>query len=344
MSDFESRVHEALGTGAERAPHPVGLADGARRRLRRRRVVTSAVVATVVALAAVPVGIALLGDDAPSRHGDDLVATDLPSIPDGWQWVSWHDVQVAVPGEWDSGSISQWCVSGDDGDGVVDNGEGVSTMVACSPAVGYGVRFFPGVAKEPLVDHRGVAKRLPLGGNTVDVVAPDQETLDTIVGTARVFAEADSRGCAATFDAAGVMGGDDFVPLPAAGPVNVCHYTGTVADAGTTYDLSASATLSEEDSARLLEAISLAPESSSASCESGPNGEEPPPYALAVEVRTSDGRVAASTFVSCEGSPLRTADGAFDGIKLWLGAGGSDGQVSSGESEAVGGGEPSAQP
>lgn len=336
MSDFEGRVREALGTGAEHAPHPVGLADGARRRLRRRRVVTATVLATAAVLTAVPVGIALLGDDG-SRSGgreDNVVATELPEIPDGWKWVAWHDAQVAVPGAWDGGAISQWCVSGDQDGGVVDNGEGVSTMVACSPAIGYGVRFVAGVAREPLVDHRGVAERLALGGNTVDVVAPDQETLDAIVASAHEFEGSDSRGCTATFDAAGVMGGGGYEPLPDGGVVSVCSYTGTVADDGTTYDLSGSGTLSEAESARLLQGIADAPAGGSASCSSGPNGEEPIPYAMAVEVRTAAGRVAAATIESCGGSRLRTADGEFDGADLWL---------SVGWSEASGGGPAEAE-
>ena len=56
MSDFETRVREALTNGADGAPSPVGLAESARERMRRRRRNTSGVVAAAFLVAAIPVG------------------------------------------------------------------------------------------------------------------------------------------------------------------------------------------------------------------------------------------------------------------------------------------------
>ncbi len=333
MSDFESRVRNALGAGAERAPAAVGLAEGARSRLRRRRRTTGAVAATAVVLAGVPLGIALLGggDSAPDGRDDVTAADELPTVPGGWRWESWRDVQVAVPGEWTEGAASQYCISPTPGVGVVDRGDGISTMVACEHAVGPGVVFREGLAKHPL-DAEGVAERLTFGENTVDVIAADQETLDAIVTSAHRFETADSRGCAPAFDADTVMSDEgEYVALPGSGVVSVCEYTGLVEGDRTTYTLNESRTLSEKASGALLAAIAAAPEGSSGECTSGPNGEEPEPWARAVEVRTEDGRVAATTAASCQGTPLRTGEGEFDGAELMLATTDGGDSVSSSE-------------
>jgi hypothetical protein len=331
MSDFENRVRASLRHGAAGAPSAVGLAESARGRWQRRRRTTGAVVVTAIVLVAVPLGVVLLGGDDPDRGGDDVVAAPLPSIPDGWRWESWRNVQVAVPGAWDTGTASQYCVGGESPHGVVDRGDGVSTMVACPHAAGPGVIFREGIAEQPL-DGAGVSERLTFGGNTVDVVAPDQATLDAIVASAHEFTGADSRGCSAGFDADRVMSpSGEYAELPDAGVLEVCSYTGLVGDDGTTYTLQASTTLSEEASAILRTAIAQAPSGSSASCSSGPDGEEPLPWAVAIEVRTAEGRVAATTAASCEGVVLRTAEGEFDGAELMLGMGETSGSVSSPE-------------
>ena len=62
MNDFESRLTEALSSGAEQAPDVDGLAAGARRRSRTRRRTRVAVgIGVVVAALVVPVGVLALG-------------------------------------------------------------------------------------------------------------------------------------------------------------------------------------------------------------------------------------------------------------------------------------------
>ena len=84
MNDFESRLGEALASGAERAPGAEGLADLARGRAGRRRRTTLSVVAAAVAVAvAVPVGALALRDDAPGAGfaGD---ANGTGPVAGGW--------------------------------------------------------------------------------------------------------------------------------------------------------------------------------------------------------------------------------------------------------------------
>jgi hypothetical protein len=294
MTDFESRVRETLKAGSEGAPPPVGLAEGARQRWRKRRRTTAAVAATAVVLAAVPIGIVVLGDDGSRSDKDDVEASDLPNIPDGWRWESWRDVQIAVPGDWEPGNASQWCVGDAPAAGTVDRGEGVSTVVACSPGVSSSVVFREGIAKHPLIDIKGVGKRLTFDGNTVDVVAPDQETLDAIVASANQFDDADSRGCAPAIQ--------DLTRSPSAkaeGRLTVCRYTSNT-DA---YVLAESRELSDEVSATwwaVLDAVPPVTESGNACDFAG--GE-------AFLVSSSDGLVAFIEQDGCGGGYVKTADG-----------------------------------
>jgi hypothetical protein len=80
MSDFERRISESLHSGAESAPDALGLAEGARRRLRtrRRRLTTVGAVVAVVAVG-VPVGLLSSNDDRPGGGEDDQAASALDS-------------------------------------------------------------------------------------------------------------------------------------------------------------------------------------------------------------------------------------------------------------------------
>jgi len=295
MSDFETRVRETLKTGSEGAPPAVGLAEAARRRWRKRRRTTAAVAATAVVIAAVPLGIAILGDGSSPGKKDNVVAANLPEVPDGWRWESWRDIQVAVPGHWENGAASQWCVSSDSNVGFVDRGEGVSTLVACSPGLSSSVSFREGIAKHPLIDIQGVGQRLTFDENTVDIVAPDQETLDEIVASAHQFEEADSRGCApAIQDLANPLWGE------AAGSLTVCRYTGS----GDAYDLAESRDLTDQESADWLAALAMAHEVS----ESG-NACDPGSGSEAMLVSSADGLVAFLEYDACGGGYVETADG-----------------------------------
>ena len=294
MSDFENRVRETLRTGSDGAPPAVGLAEEARRRWRKRRRTTAVVAATAIVLAAVPVGIAVLRDgSSPSKKDDNVVADNLPEIPDGWRWESWHDVQIAVPGHWRNGAASQWCTSSHSDPGFVDRGEGVSTLVACAPGLASSVTFREGIAKHPLIDIQGVGERLTFDGNTVDVVAPDQETLDAIVATANQFEQADSRGCApAVQDLGESLSGETT------GALTVCRYTSS----GDAYVLAESRDLTEEESADWLARLDAAPSVSESSNACDPGGE-------AILVSSPDGAIAFIEQDNCGGGYVKTADG-----------------------------------
>lgn len=296
MSDFENRVRETLRTGSDGAPPAVGLAEEARRRWRQRRRTTVVVAATAVVLAAVPVGIAVLGDgSSPSKQDGNVVASNLPEIPDGWRWESWHDIQIAVPGHWKNGAASQWCTSSDSNAGFVDRGEGFSTQVACLPGLSSSVTFRDGIAKHPLIDFQGVGKRLTMDGNTVDVVAPDQETLDTIVASAHRFDERDSRGCLpAIRDLSESLSGETT------GALTVCRYT-YAADRDR-YVLAESRDLTAEESADWLARLDAAPAVSEFGNACDPGGE-------AILVSSSDGAIAFIEQDACGGGYVKTADG-----------------------------------
>lgn len=294
MSDFEGRVRDALGAGADEAPAAVGLAEGARRRLRRRRVVTSAVAATAVVLAAVPVGLALVGSDDDGGPGrDDVeVADGLPEVPDGWRWESFRDVQVAVPGTWTGGNITQWCSDPSEETGRVDRGEGVSTLMLCEPEHGYGV-VLRAEAGEPLTSTRGPSERVALGGAVIDVIAPDEATLQEIVGSAHVFEEVDSRGCRATVAEVG----EGMLTGSPSGALTVCRY-----GVGSSYELQESRVLPDPAAADWLAALESTGEPAplSEDCEMG---------AEAMLVSTADGPVAWLEYDACGGGYALTRDG-----------------------------------
>jgi hypothetical protein len=90
MSDFERRLSEALGDGAEGAPEAHGLAEAARRRLRnRRRRLTT--VGAVVAVVAVAVPVAVLGSDdgRSGRNEGDRVTSVLENQRVSCGGTSW---------------------------------------------------------------------------------------------------------------------------------------------------------------------------------------------------------------------------------------------------------------
>lgn len=60
-----------------------------------------------------------------------------PSLPDGWRWESYRDVEVGVPANWGWGSgaqrLSQWCTIKEHSQPIVGR-PGASTMVGCPAA------------------------------------------------------------------------------------------------------------------------------------------------------------------------------------------------------------------
>lgn len=96
MSDLETRISAALSAGVAAPPSTVGLADGARQRLRRRRRTRAAVgAALAVLLVGVPVG--LVARDSSSSTGEVVVDG---AVVDGWRTVTYDGVSVDVPDAW----------------------------------------------------------------------------------------------------------------------------------------------------------------------------------------------------------------------------------------------------
>ena len=258
MSDFERRLREALDSAGSEGPDPHGFADDARRRLRGRRRVRAvgAGLGVALAVALVPIGLTVLGDGDRGGDAPGVVASgDSGPIPSDWTWQSWRDFEIAVPADWVNGAASQWCV-GSRPPGIVDRGEGVSTMVACTPSLSSSVSFRAGTPEQPLPEHQGWAEQLTYDGYYVDVVAKSPEMLKTMVDSARRFEAQDSRGCVP-----GVYANTDFSLDPdPGGDLTVCRYAANqnrAAEPG--YWLAESVTLGDDESEAVREAIADAP-------------------------------------------------------------------------------------
>lgn len=260
MSDFEDDVRRALAGHADDAPADAsGLAQGARaRRRNRRRAVGGAVVAAAL-VAAIPVGLTLVNnDDSDGQRVADGPSTgesqsgeptdDVTSAPDGWRWESWRNVEVMVPQQWRDGSAYDLCIPGHPSpppgnvarDGYLADFEpDEATQAICAQ----GVTFLAGDPTEPITVAEGsVGDRVQVGGNTVDVVAADQETLDQIVESAHEIEETDSLGCAPQIEQGKGNYGE------AEGDVVVCEYVvGGYGSDRSTPVLDSSATLKERD-------------------------------------------------------------------------------------------------
>ncbi len=319
MTDFETLVRESLVDASAGAPRAEGLAEAAGRRLalRRRRRTTGAVAAVVLVALAVPLAVSLTrggGDDGPPPP----IATETPGVlvPDGWRVETWRDLEVQVPESWKYGTLDQWCVGDSEPtSALVDRPEGAQTLVLCAPMNGYGLSFQdPKTRIDGAFPRGGVSRYSPvpgqeqqypegswlgyevLGSGGVLVVAPDRETAEQILDSARTVEGLDSNGCAPRADA--------MVAVSAPGGIffAVCRY-------GADGWLQQSERLSSADSARALEALTSAP----VATDTKPCSDD----------RTDSGDVALVLF-SGEGRVIRVSwggcprdAGIFEGGKHW---------------------------
>lgn len=205
MTDLETRLTDGLTGTAERAPHPVDLAAGARERLRLRRRTTAAAVAAALAVAAIPVGLTLVGGP-----GDRSTVSDAP---DGWRTETWRDLSVSVPPEWENLGGQDWCLDRDDRD---ESRPQVSRptrggSVTCTPQFGYGAHFSaPSTGELPPGTEGAVQQyhgdqRYPDGAwiaylstrhAAVWIVTDDAVTTRRVLDTLDPVAEVDANGCA----------------------------------------------------------------------------------------------------------------------------------------------------
>jgi hypothetical protein len=232
MSDLEQRLTDALTEGAQGAPSAAGLAAAARSRARARRRNRLVGAAAVVALAiAVPTAVWATHDSDPDRRNPSRVANDPDAVGQdirgGYHYESWHDVTIEVPNTWVHGPLNQWCV--DDGqpdEPRVDRPGGAQTLVLCSPATGYGVRFQTIDNTDdfqwPLVRQSGdtwpadayVGAR-GLGGVLVEVALPDLVLAQQILDSAQHNDRLDPHGCPVDAGTDPVVPGDTMT---------VCRY------------------------------------------------------------------------------------------------------------------------
>ena len=150
-----------------------------------------------------------------------------PDVRGGFHYESWHDVTIEVPDTWVYGTLNQWCA--DDGlpdEPMVERPGGVQTLVLCTPASGYGVRFQTVDNTDdfqwPLVKQSGdtwpadayVGAR-GLGGVLVEVALPDLALAQEILDSAQHNESLDPNGCPVDCSSDPVVPGDTMT---------VCRY------------------------------------------------------------------------------------------------------------------------
>ena len=150
-------------------------------------------------------------DSGSERRDPDQVANDPdavgPDVRGGYHFESWHDVTIEVPDTWVYGALNQWCANdGLPDEPILERPGGVQTLMLCTPASGYGVRFQDIDNTDdfqwPLVKQSGdtwpadayVGAR-GLGGVLVEVALPDLALAQEILDSAQHNESLDPNGC-----------------------------------------------------------------------------------------------------------------------------------------------------
>jgi hypothetical protein len=237
MNEFEDRVRSALASGAEQAPLVDGLAASARGRLARRRRTTWVAVAAAVAVAAIPVGFAVVRGGDSSAPVPSVSSPTVSPVSDGWRWESYRDVEFQVPDSWGYGNINAWCFG--NAQPVVDR-PNVGPGTGCSPTTGYGAWLGSSALVDLAVPNGSVWQwtdgpdTYPVGSwlsivlrgdVALHVVAESQATALHIAQSVRVVADVDSHGCAPVAEMDSDIVGPPVLPsLESAHDVSVCLY------------------------------------------------------------------------------------------------------------------------
>ena len=266
---FEDEVRSALRSGVSDELSAAGLAEGARSRLRRRRRTTMSIVGAAALVAAVPVGLTVLNSNGggPGPGPDQSVVESADDVlPGGWHFEVWDGVEIGVPDAWRPGALDQWCVSGLlDEVHAVQRPNTMQTLVYCEqPQHGYGVQFDPqGTPKNPgevwqytqgdVYPHNAWLARLGNDAGEVLVVAPDQDTAQTMANSFRAVDSTDANGCASRVDVPRI-GTATGLTAPDSGPIVLCTYSGTT----TGNNLIGSDGLSADRAQALLDALATA--------------------------------------------------------------------------------------
>lgn len=245
-TDLEARVAEGLHGVGDRSPDPPDLAAGARARLARRRRTTAGVVAALLAVVAVPLGLALV-DGQPERER----STD--GVPEDWRVETFGDLTVRVPPTWRSDARStDWCADGVTRPEPRVTRPGPVQEVECTPRYPVGVHFGPGGLGPLPPGTEGVVQqytgsRFPdgawigfvgTGAASLWVVAEDRVIARRVLDTATVVRRLDPNGCTVRADGALASNAER---------VSVCRYESGL--------LQQSELLSAEDSAAATAAV-----------------------------------------------------------------------------------------
>jgi hypothetical protein len=290
------------------------MSDARQRRIDGRR---AAVVASAAAAVALSIGVPAVVTAVSRGPGGADGRTDgrhqtiggTARVPDGWRVESWGDLTWAVPGDWEYGTLDQWCAL----DGgtrttpapVVQRPDGVSTLVGCLPARGLGLQVSVGDPQPPTdpaeyVEGAAIGQRR-FGQVTLTVSTADAELTARVLGTAHRYEGRDPNGCPAA--AVPVALGDGGArSAPTAGRLSVCRYVRTGPDDSDDsggWVLAQSELLTATESATARWALSAAPRGGGPDAD--PNGCSGWEAEQVVALRTSAGEVAWVHYDGCSG-------------------------------------------
>lgn len=247
-----------------------------------------AALAALVALVTLVTG-ALAGCDdqnpatAPADPVESSVASSVaatadrpdPTLPDGWRWESFGDLQIGVPATWIPGRLSQWCVGATGKERRAPRVErpfGVSTLVGCLGDGGYGLVLGPvgDRRSEPAAPPDAAVRRVAFDTARATIIARTSALANRVAATATRVTDVDVHGCAPDTALPRIGSGGVTGDLGSQ-TISVCRYVRT----GGRVLLDASEELTSADADALRAALAAAPsgrgpDADRSSCIRGP--------------------------------------------------------------------------